>query len=33
VRRRTAESPFARAFFVIAEGLEIAPPEEVGAAR
>jgi hypothetical protein len=32
VRRRTAESPFARAFFVMAEGLEIAPAEAVGAA-
>ena len=27
VRRRTAESPFARAFFVLAEGLEILPGE------
>lgn len=33
VRRRTAGSSFARAFFVMAEGLEIAPAEAFGAAR
>jgi len=33
VRRRTAESPFARAFFIITDGLGITASEEVPAAR
>jgi Uncharacterised nucleotidyltransferase len=33
VRKRTVESPFARAFFVLAEGLEILPPAGLHEAR
>ena len=33
VRERTAESPFARAFFTLVEGLEIVEPGPVGSAQ
>jgi Nucleotidyl transferase of unknown function (DUF2204) len=32
LRRRTASSPFARAFFTLAEGLDITPPADAGRA-